>query len=126
VHSDGYLIVLLPQLVMTSILFPFLCFCFGLVIPVCFNGKAWFGPIINLCPAVRPARNGQCSNKRSDTAHIIGGSNKIDGEDLPLEEEIDSALADPRGVVVSCIPGRLALYIQEFPPGDTFILCYKP
>ena len=61
-----------------------------------------------------------------DTAHIIGGRGEIDAQDLPLEEAIDGALADPSGVVVSCIPGRLALYIQEFPPGDTFILCYKP
>ena len=42
------------------------------------------------------------------------------------EKAIDDALADPSGVVVSCIPGCLALYIQEFPPGDTFILSYKP
>ena len=61
-----------------------------------------------------------------DTAHVIGGRDEIDGQDLPLEEAIDGALADPSGVVVSCIPGRLALYIQEYPPGDTFILCHKP
>ena len=60
-----------------------------------------------------------------DTAHVIGGRDEIDGRDLPLEQAIDDALADPSGVVVSCVPGRLALYIQEFPPGDTFILSYK-
>lgn len=60
------------------------------------------------------------------TAHVIGGRREIDGQDLPLEQAIDSALADPSGVVVSCIPGRLALYMQEFPPGDTFILSYRP
>ncbi len=61
-----------------------------------------------------------------DIAHVIGGRAEIDGQDLPLEQAIDGALADPSGVVVSCVPGRLALYIQEFPPGDTFILSYKP
>jgi hypothetical protein len=61
-----------------------------------------------------------------DIAHVIGGRDEIDGQDLPLEQAIDDALADPSGVVVSCVPGRLALYIQEFPPGDTFILSYKP
>src|SRR5215217_7507022 len=61
-----------------------------------------------------------------DTAHVIGGRDEIDGQDLPLEQAIDDALVDPRGVVVSCVPGRLALYIQEFPPGDTFILRYNP
>lgn len=43
-----------------------------------------------------------------DTAHVIGGRDEIDGHDLPLEDAIDAAVADPRGVVVSCIPGRLA------------------
>jgi hypothetical protein len=57
-----------------------------------------------------------------DTAHVIGGRDELDGLDLPLEQAIDDALADPGGVVVSCVPGRLALYMQEFPPGDTFIL----
>ena len=57
-----------------------------------------------------------------DTGHVIGGGDEIDGHELPLEEAIDCALSDPSGVIVSCIPGRLALYIQEFPPGDTFIL----
>ena len=61
-----------------------------------------------------------------DTAHVIGGRDEIDGHDLPLEQAIDEAFADPSGVVVSCVPGRLALYIQEFPPGDTFILSHKP
>ena len=61
-----------------------------------------------------------------DTAHVIGGRDEIDGQDLPLEQAIDCALADPSGVVVSCIPGRLALYLQEFPPGDTFILSDQP
>jgi hypothetical protein len=61
-----------------------------------------------------------------DTAHVIGGGDKIDGKDLPLEQAIDDALSDQGGVVVSCIPGRLALYMQEFPPGDTFILSSKP
>ena len=60
------------------------------------------------------------------TAHVIGGRDEIDGRDLPLEEAIDLALADPSGVVVSCVPGRLALYIQEFPPGDAFILSQQP
>jgi hypothetical protein len=61
-----------------------------------------------------------------DTAHVIGGRDEIAGQDLPLEQAIDGALADPSGVVVSCIPGRLALFVQEFPPGDTFILSCKP
>jgi hypothetical protein len=60
-----------------------------------------------------------------DTGHVIGGR-KLDGQDLPLAEAIDQAMGEPGGVVISCVPGCLALYIQEFPPGDTFILCHKP
>jgi hypothetical protein len=49
----------------------------------------------------------------------------MDGS-MPLEEAIDGALADPSGVVVSCIPGRLALTHSGVSTGDTFILSYKP
>ena len=61
-----------------------------------------------------------------DVAHVIGGRDGIDGKDMPLEEAINEAMIDPSGVVISCIPGRLALYMQEVPPGDTFILSCKP
>ena len=61
-----------------------------------------------------------------DIAHVIGGRDGLDGRDLPLEDAIDEAMTDPSGVVISCVPGRLALLMQEFPPGDTFILSYKP
>jgi hypothetical protein len=58
-------------------------------------------------------------------ARVIGGRKEIDGQDLPLEEAIDGAFADPSGLVISCIPGRLALYLKEFPPGDVYILSDK-
>ncbi len=61
-----------------------------------------------------------------DIAHVIGGRDGFDGRDMPLAEAINEAMIDPSGVVVSCIPERLALYMQEFPPGDTFILSCKP
>ena len=61
-----------------------------------------------------------------DIAHVIGGRVGLDGRDMPLEDAIDEAMADPSGVVISCIPGRLALLMQEFPPGDTFVLSYEP
>ena len=55
------------------------------------------------------------------TAHIIGGG-ASDGSDLPLAEAIDHVWSSGWGVIVSCVPGRLALYLQEHPPGDAFIL----
>ena len=77
------------------------------------------GTSIELAPLLRAQGAG-------NTAHVIGGREVIDGHDLPLEQAIDLALADPSGVVVSCVPGRLALFFKEFPPGDTYILSYKP
>jgi hypothetical protein len=56
-----------------------------------------------------------------DEAQIIGGG-KADGKKLPLEDAIDTGMSEGWGVVISCIPGRLALYVKEFPRGDTFIL----
>ena len=54
------------------------------------------------------------------TTHVIGG--RADGRNMPLEDAIAEAMTDPSGVVISCVPGQLALFMQEFPPGNTFIL----
>lgn len=50
------------------------------------------------------------------------GEGSSDAREMPLESAIESALASGWGAIVSCIPGQLALYLQEFPPGDAFIL----
>jgi hypothetical protein len=55
-----------------------------------------------------------------DVGYVIGGDN--DGETLPLHEAIHNSLGSPCGAVVSCVPGKLALFLQEFPPGDVFLL----
>ena len=59
-----------------------------------------------------------CQRGAPASAHIIGGG----ACDLPLTEAIDRAWSSGWGVIVSCVPGRLALYLQEHPPGDAFIL----
>ena len=58
-------------------------------------------------------------------AYFLGGGSTSDGCELPLVEAIDRAYGGGWGTVVSCVPGRLALYVQEFPPGDTFILSIR-
>ncbi len=60
------------------------------------------------------------SRGASDVGYVMGGDN--DGETLPLQEAINGCLGSPSGAVISCIPGKLALYLQEFPPGDAFLL----
>lgn len=62
------------------------------------------------------------SHGAGDRAYVIGAAGDIDGSELPLLEAIDGALAGPCGALVSCIPGRLALLVQEFPPGEIFLL----
>ena len=58
-------------------------------------------------------------------AHLIGRPSEFDGCKLPLAEAVERAFSDGWGTVISCVPGRLALYLQEFPPGDTFILATR-
>ena len=60
-----------------------------------------------------------------DIAHVIGGRGGADGRDMPLAEAINEAMIDLSGVVILCIPGRLALS-AEFPPGDTLFSSCKP
>ncbi len=55
-------------------------------------------------------------------AYIIGCGREVDGSERPLLDAINLALEDGSGVIVSCIPGKLALLIQEFPPGEIFLL----
>jgi len=59
-----------------------------------------------------------------DIVHLIGGNS--DGKEMSLEESIESCLESGWGAVISCVPGRLALYLQEFPPGDAFLLSAPP
>jgi hypothetical protein len=56
------------------------------------------------------------------TAHVLGGPDGVDGCELPLVDALDAAIRAPGGTVVSCVPGRLALHLEEFPPGDGNVL----
>jgi len=60
------------------------------------------------------------SHGAKDIGYVIGGDN--DGETLPLNDAIHNSLGSPCGAVVSYVPGKLALLLQEFPPGDVFLL----
>jgi hypothetical protein len=79
-------------------------------------------------PAVRNANLADELRRRGagDTAYVIGGSDGFDGRELTLDEAVMEAMTACNGVVISCVPGRLALYLQEFPPGDAFVLSCTP
>jgi hypothetical protein len=48
-----------------------------------------------------------------NVCHVLCDSGDVDGRDMPLAEAIDWALSHPFGVVLCCVPGRLALYKEE-------------
>jgi hypothetical protein len=54
-----------------------------------------------------------------ESVYVIGGSD--DGADLALNDAIQRCMESPSGAVISCVPGELALFLQEFPPGDVFL-----
>ena len=58
------------------------------------------------------------------SAWIIGGGS-YDACEMPLAEAVERAFDSGWGAVVSCVPGRLVLYMQEFPLGDTFLLASR-
>ena len=78
-------------------------------------------------PRSSPEELGALLRKRDAPAkaYLIGSFTKFDGTELPLVEAIGVAYTDGWGCVVSCLPGRLALYLREFPPGDTYILATR-
>jgi hypothetical protein len=45
-----------------------------------------------------------------ESAHIIADVSEFDGRELPLREAIGYAIQHVLGIVVSCLPGRLAYY----------------
>jgi hypothetical protein len=47
--------------------------------------------------------------------HVIADSSERDGQELSLVDGVDFALAHPFGVVLCCLPGRLACYKPESP-----------
>jgi hypothetical protein len=65
-----------------------------------------------------------CRRGAGRAGYVIGVGS-IDGHEMPLQDAIESALASGWGAIVSCVPGQLALYLQEYPPGDTYILSFR-
>ena len=56
------------------------------------------------------------------TCFVISGDDALDGHELPLEEALHRVLHDDDGALISCIPGRLALFSPEAPNPTTTIL----
>ncbi len=45
--------------------------------------------------------------------YVIGGTDSIDGQTLPLLEALNAAAESGWGTILSCVPGKLAYYHDE-------------
>ena len=48
-----------------------------------------------------------------ESCHVISDVEDLDGRRMPLQEAIDEAEANMQGMLIGCIPGRLAYYYGE-------------
>jgi hypothetical protein len=57
-----------------------------------------------------------------DMCVIVAEDADLDGRELPLDEALLRVLDDHYGALISCVPGRLAVYSDEAPNKTTTIL----
>ncbi|MFN3651742.1 MAG: hypothetical protein ACK47B_19375 [Armatimonadota bacterium] len=55
------------------------------------------------------------------TCHVIACALELDGCEVPLRKALESAVTHDFAIVLSCLPGRLALYKPEAPE-DWYLL----
>jgi hypothetical protein len=58
----------------------------------------------------------------AETCVLVAGDDDLDGRELPLEEALRRVLHDDDGALISCVPGRLAVFSDEAPNRTTAIL----
>jgi hypothetical protein len=56
------------------------------------------------------------------TCVVVSEDHDLDGSEMALEEALRSVLHDDDGALISCVPGRLAIYSDEAPNKTTLIL----
>ena len=47
------------------------------------------------------------------TCFVVSEDDELDGRFMPLRDAVTAALWDDYGTLISCVPGRLAFYIDE-------------
>lgn len=57
----------------------------------------------------------------STLCHVMSSNSAIDNQDMPLSKALEEAVGQGLGVIISCIPGKLAYYESE-EPGERYIL----
>jgi hypothetical protein len=56
--------------------------------------------------------------------YVISSAGEIDGREMPLDEAFEAAERYAFGTIISCIPGRLAYYLDEC--GERRMLLHRP
>jgi hypothetical protein len=56
------------------------------------------------------------------TCVLVAGDDELDGRELPLEAALRRVLHDDDGALISCVPGRLAVFTGEAPNKTIMIL----
>jgi hypothetical protein len=65
------------------------------------------------------------SEGAGSTCHVIADASEHDGSELSLERAVEIAYVHQFGIILSCIPGKLAFYKPES-PGPKFVLRKHP
>lgn len=55
------------------------------------------------------------------TCHVLSAGRALDGREMPLTEALAAIVGRENGAFVSCLPGRLGVYIYES-PGPSYLL----
>ncbi len=58
----------------------------------------------------------------SESCVVVSEDEELDGTALPLEEALGAVLHSFYGSLISCVPGRLAVYSGEAPNQTTTLL----
>ena len=57
-----------------------------------------------------------------ETCFLVSEDDELDGSELPLEQALELVLHSFHGTLISCVPGKLALFSDEAPNKETLIL----
>ena len=60
------------------------------------------------------------------TCVLVAQDDDLDGRELPIEEALRRVLHDDDGALISCVPGRLAVFSDELRDGDVYPRAAEP
>lgn len=75
-------------------------------------------------PTVEPAALARALEREGAprTCFLVSGDDDLDGAELPLEEALERVQHSDDGTLISCVPGRLAVFTDEAPHAETLVL----